>query len=163
MWKLRKLSNENEENKWVTVMLVTEMMAYETNCFKLFLNVLICMEQNMFKVKLKTLNVKSKMGNGEFHHLRNWFCNSRDIEIFSEPIVLLSHFLEKFQSVAYEASNYSKLLFDSDCNDNKFSPFLFVNNEAFWTRFVRVLSYLYFLHYVEFEHSFVNPTFGLIE
>ena len=57
------------------------------------------------ELKLKTLNVKNKMDNEEFHHLKNWFWNSFDIEIFSEAIVFEFHFPEKFQLIAYEASN----------------------------------------------------------
>ena len=72
-------------------------------------------------VKLKKLTAKNKMGNGELHHLRNWFWNSHDIEIFSEPIIFEFHSLEKFQSIAYEASNYSMRPFDIDGNDNKSS------------------------------------------
>ena len=63
------------------------------------------MPKNDATVKQGILNVKNKTDNEEFHHLKNWFWNSFDIEIFSEAIVFELHFLEKFQLIAYEASN----------------------------------------------------------
>ena len=51
------------------------------------------------------LNVTNKTDSVEFHRLRNWFWSSFDIEIASEPIIFEFHFLEKFQLIAYEASN----------------------------------------------------------
>ena len=101
----------------------------ENKCFWMFLNVFECfwMFLNVFEnstSKQGILNVTNKMGNEELHRLRNWFWNSLDIEIFSEPIVLEFHFLEKFQLIVYEASNYSMLPFDIDDNDSIFSSFL---------------------------------------